>query len=556
MRTALLVIDLEGVAGVDGLDALVAGAPSYPAACAALTRETAAAVHGLLESGFDRVRVSDSHRAGAMRLNVDPSALPEGTLVLWEEDAFSPALLEGAAAVACLGMHAAAGTRGFAAHTMDVHCGWSLGGRRLSETDLLLGLSAERELPAIFAAGDDVLGASLRGKVRYVQTKQARGVRACLSGDSAEVQRALAQAARAHPAGTRPLPRGPLRITFKSRWQAHVAEAAGATRLDARTVEVAGPDLRTRYEFARRVVSASSAPLTEAVRGMPGLPSFVEDAVALVARPLRPSRVPDASARADRALAAFLRRTDGAADCQVADRAITLHMLEGHAPRFFSRHALRAILQDALQRLARLPTAFPQGLDPFTGMARLDALYLLRLRGRPTRGVEAAELRDYLLHGGFASGRLWGWLMGELAGRAGLLPRAPPAPRVLRQSQRQDDLYWLTHLFLLETDYLARAPDAQVLLPEREELLLAAPSIVAGRQVDLAAEVALCLQSCGEQGAAEHRALLSLIGRHQARDGTVRDPSRGAGDDPRAVAHCTAASLVALAGVAERSGSD
>ncbi len=567
MRIALLVIDLEGVAGVDALGALVAGSLLYPAACGALTKETAAAVEGLLEAGFDRVRVSDSHRAGAMRLNVDVGGLPEGTEVFWEEDAYSAELFEGVSAVACLGMHAAAGSQGFAAHTMDVHCGWGLGGRRLSETDIVFALAAEHGIPALFSSGDDVLEAQLaRGpaanRPRFVRTKRALGTRSAESLPIAQSVEAIRRAAATcRPVETRAVgrPRAHLTLTFKSRWQAELAAAAGGTRLDARTVQVRGDEdgrgFRADYDEARRLTSLSSARLGEAIRGMPGLAGFEEDATALVARPLRRAQVPEVTGRADRALAAFLRRTEGGEDWQLADRAITLHMLEGHAPRFFERHALGARLERAVERLEELPAEFPQGLDPFAGMARLDALYLRSLRGHaPLGSVDTQALRDYVMFGSFASGRLWGWLMSELAGRAGLLPRPHPSPRVLRQTRRADDLYWVTHLFLLQTDYLARPLPKDVLLAEREELLLACDWLVRTRQVDLAAEVAFCLQAADEHDTAEHRALLSLLAQNQRRDGTVEDPGRESDADARSLAHGTAASLLALAGAGERRG--
>ncbi len=570
MRTALLVIDLEGVAGVDTLGALVAGSLTYPSACAALTRETAAAVQGLLERGFDRVRVSDSHRAGAMRLNVDPRGLPEGTEVFWEEDAYSAALFEGVSAVACLGMHAPAGTKGFAAHTMDVHCGWSLGGRALSETDIVFALAAEHGVPVLFSSGDDVLEASLRlsrglrrGGAAFVRTKRAVGNRQSESLPFNEAAEALRRTARAcDPVDARGLAGEPfpltLELSFKSAWQAQLACDGGAERVDARTVRVpltASTDaFRTVYDEARRLTALSSARLGEAIRGMPGLQGFEEDATSLVARPLHPAPQRDTAARAARALEAFLRRTDGTEDWQLADRAITLHMLEGHAPRFFEQHALAPQLSRAVERLALLPRDFPQGLDPFAGMARLDALYLRHVRGHALSAdaVDASALRDYVMFGSFAFGRLWGWLMSELAGRAGLLPRAAHSPRVLRQTRREDDLYWVTHLFLLGTDYLARPLPKDVLLAEREELLLAAEWLVRGRQVDLAAEATFVLQAAGEHASAEHRALLSLLSANQRRDGTVTDQSRSPSPDARQLAHCTAAALVAFAGAGER----
>jgi D-amino peptidase len=98
-----------------------------------------AAIEGLRAQGFTDVRVSDSHRSGRDAPNVDAAALPSGCELRFESsDPYGGALLDGVSAVACIGMHAAGGTTGFAAHTVQAGVEWRLGGQRISETHLAM----------------------------------------------------------------------------------------------------------------------------------------------------------------------------------------------------------------------------------------------------------------------------------------------------------------------------------------------------------------------------------------------------------------------------------
>lgn len=148
MRSALVIADLEGVAGVDDVGALMAGSDDYTRACALLVQELGVVVSELRARGFDEIRISDSHRPGREQRNIPADAIP-GATVSWQDDAYEESLFRGVDAIACLGMHAAAGTRGFAAHTHHVHCALELADRSLSEAELVLGLAAEHDPGAV-----------------------------------------------------------------------------------------------------------------------------------------------------------------------------------------------------------------------------------------------------------------------------------------------------------------------------------------------------------------------------------------------------------------------
>jgi D-amino peptidase len=127
-----------------------------------------------------------------------------------------------------------------------------------------------------------------------------------------------------------------------------------------------------------------------------------------------------------------------------------------------------------------------------------------------------------------------------MAATRGLDVRLSIPARAMRELSRVADLYWLTHLYLLDTRYLRAAPRHPDATAWTEELLIATPWVVEQGNVDLGAELAFCLQCVGEAGGGAHEALLSLLERHQLPDGRMED------------AHATAGALLAFAGAEER----
>ncbi|WNG43401.1 M55 family metallopeptidase [Archangium minus] len=541
-RRALLVVDLEGVAGVDTPNALIFGTPEYVRAQALLTAEVNAAVEGLLAAGFQRVRVSDSHLSGSGETNLLLEALhPAVEPFFLEEDAYAPSFFEDVHAVACMGMHAEAGLAGFCAHTVDLVGAWTCAGRGLSEADLVLALAAEAGVPAVFVSGDDVLEARLGGRVGYVRTKVALSSTRADSRSPEEVLPALTRAAALPGRPVEPLPDAPLVLTFKSGHQAALAAETGARRVDRYRVEVEGRTFRERYTRALRAASAASSVLGQAVAGEPGSADFLRDAAALFRLPGPPSHPrPPKMEAVDRALRAFLSLTEGGSDEARALRALTLHMLEGHAPRVFARRELGPTLEAAVAALAEVPLTLPAGLSPEAGMSRVDAWYVRRERGLPHAPLVPHVLRAYLEHLDNELYGLYAWLLGEMAATCGLDVRLSIPERAFRDSSRLSDLYWLTHLFLLDTRYLRAPPKDPNTAAWTEELLVATPWVVEQGDADLAAEVAFCLQCVGEAEGGAHEALLSLIVEQQRPEGDLGD------------AHATAGALLAFTGAEER----
>jgi D-amino peptidase len=544
----LLVVDLEGVVGVDSVSALVAGTPQYAQACAQLTSEINAAVEGLLSAGFSSVRVSDSHVSGSGAPNVLREVLHPAAELRCEEDWYCASVFEAVQAVACLGMHAPGGLRGFAAHTVDPLGTWMYAGRLLSESELVLALAAEAGVPALFVSGDDTLQAHLGDRVPFVRTKVSLSPTRAASRPSEQVLAELAQAARMAPTPLRPLPEAPLRLVFKSARQAALAAQSGARRVERYQVEVHGASFRERYQQAVRAASAAASALESSLRGPVGSPGFIEDVSALLSLSGPPASPPPSRAEpAELALRAFLQLTEGSDEQSRVLRALTLHMLEGHAPGAFARWQLGPTLEQAVEALADVPRELGPQVEPGLGMARVDAWYVRHVRGLESAAPPAEQLRRYLELLEAEGFSIYAWLLGELALACGMDVRLTSLERPPRGDSFPEDLYWLTHLFLLDTHYLHR-PLSDARVPEWvEELLLFAPRLIAEGQADLGAEVALCLQCAGEAGGGAHEALLEMIVRRQQPSGEVKDVVAQE-ESAWEVAHTTAAAMLALAG--------
>ncbi|HYH97827.1 DUF6895 family protein [Hyalangium sp.] len=251
-----------------------------------------------------------------------------------------------------------------------------------------------------------------------------------------------------------------------------------------------------------------------------------------------------------RALQAFLAATLSGSEQDRALRARTLHMLEGHTPRAFERWKLSPVLEEAIRGLENFSTEFPLGLTPDHGLARLDAAYIRHERNLPYALPAHAAFTRYVEHLDLTGDGLYAWLMSELMKACGLsVPIAFPE-RPFKPLSRLLDLYWVTHLHLLDTRYLRgplRSPEA----PQwTKDLLAEAPWLLEEGPLGLAAEVAICLQLAGHAGSAAHQRILDALAREQQPDGRVQDPTldqaSGSVDS-----HTTAAALLAFAGAEE-----
>jgi D-amino peptidase len=272
MKTALLIADLEGIAGVDDARDLALGGAGHAAACARMTHEVRIVCDALLRNGWDAVRVSDSHRSGSETPNVNAADLPPGTTLHWDEDAYAPELFEGIEAVACLGMHAGGRTHGFGAHTVQVHAAWRCGFQPVDETGIVLALAREANARVLFVSGDQVLAQSVGKRAPFVLTKRAISVLTARSFPAEVVDLSLARAATAEGQQPPLPPKGPIAVSFKT---------------SHRTVHAQGHLFSERYKNALALCHEAISELEPHVRGAPGSTEFAQSAAELLNAPWR-----------------------------------------------------------------------------------------------------------------------------------------------------------------------------------------------------------------------------------------------------------------------------
>jgi D-aminopeptidase len=186
-KRIMLMVDLEGIAAVRDVEALIAGTLQYTRACRVLTKEVKT-LSSLLLRRCQQVRVVDTHLAGTTQPNVDSTQLPDNVQLIHTDNPFQPHIWRGVDALAAWGMHAAAGTVGFAAHTVSLSAVWKQHGRILSEAALYAGLAAERDVPLLFVAGDarvakvdGVRMAVTRGAAPYQLLRRSQWASLCAS---------------------------------------------------------------------------------------------------------------------------------------------------------------------------------------------------------------------------------------------------------------------------------------------------------------------------------------------------------------------------------------
>jgi hypothetical protein len=225
---------------------------------------------------------------------------------------------------------------------------------------------------------------------------------------------------------------------------------------------------------------------------------------------------------------------------QIGDRALTLQMLKGLAPRFFAKHALQAELDHALERLDELPATFEVGLELDQAMSRVDALHLRKVNGLRVKTYDAEQLELYIAATLDTRGLLPAWLMSEQVKTLGVAaPVALPARFPFVESHWLMHVYFVTHLFMLDTDYFLRPAEPARFWEELDQLERAVKPLIDGQYWDLLAETELCLASCDRQSPAALSALRSA----QQDDGSWAER----GQDARQAGHSTAACLIAVA---------
>lgn len=169
----LVIYDMEGLAGQDGVDSFVPSNPAYAHGQRLLTDDVNAVVDGLFAGGAGAVSVADGH-GGSTQIDILTDQLDKRASMVKRE----PAAAAGYAAVAIVGMHAGSGSGGFAAHTWTAGIEFAVNGQAMNEAQLIALIQGERDIPLIFVSGDDRLGRELRSLdwIQYVEVKKATSI--------------------------------------------------------------------------------------------------------------------------------------------------------------------------------------------------------------------------------------------------------------------------------------------------------------------------------------------------------------------------------------------
>ncbi|MBL8151903.1 MAG: hypothetical protein JNN15_18425 [Blastocatellia bacterium] len=250
--------------------------------------------------------------------------------------------------------------------------------------------------------------------------------------------------------------------------------------------------------------------------------------------------------RFEKTLEAFLKETEQKTEPNIALRALVLHMLEGYIPETFRKLNLPSKLRQSLKYLKEIPIRIEPGLDLSIAMARVDRVFIETLREIKTDKFNLDALQEYIDSISFVRGGAYAWLMAQESIRAGhQIDTEFFLEEILINDSPLDYIYYLTHLFLFETDYLQKPlskPDSWE--PQLLQLRMSIEDIVKNRAADVAAEVAICFQLVGKHYTVHHTRLVETIITQQREDGTVLDPFM-----EQDIAHTTSAALVAFAGI-------
>jgi len=159
MRTpyedVLIVADIEGSSGCWSRRAASFMTPVWARACLEMSRDVAAVVAALLQAGVRRIVVKDFHGSG---YNLLPECIDRrATVVSGYRRGPVPGIgaVDGIQAALFVGLHAAAGTGGFLAHTLSSRLRrLEVRGRPLPEVELFAGALAPFGIKPLFFSGD------------------------------------------------------------------------------------------------------------------------------------------------------------------------------------------------------------------------------------------------------------------------------------------------------------------------------------------------------------------------------------------------------------------
>ncbi len=168
-ENVLIISDIEGSSGCWNYRASSFLTHEWVLACVAMTQDVNAVVTALFNAGVRQVTVKDFHRTG---YNLLPELIDSrAQLVSGYRSGPVPGLGDPgeAQAVMFLGMHAAAGTEGFMAHTLTSRISWlEVNTKPLAEVELFAASLAPYGVKPIFFSGCPTACAQARAAIKKI----------------------------------------------------------------------------------------------------------------------------------------------------------------------------------------------------------------------------------------------------------------------------------------------------------------------------------------------------------------------------------------------------
>jgi D-amino peptidase len=146
MTRLLIVLDMEGISGIERYEQCVRGHPEYDEGVRLLCSEVNVIAETALTSGARSVSVIDWHGGGG---NLDPKQLDERVEIIPED------LSQGFDVAFLIGFHPMAGDNtGFISHTMRQGLAVEVHGQQIGELSLLAWWLGEHDIPVGLISGD------------------------------------------------------------------------------------------------------------------------------------------------------------------------------------------------------------------------------------------------------------------------------------------------------------------------------------------------------------------------------------------------------------------
>jgi D-aminopeptidase len=277
----LVIADIEGSSGCGSYRNSSFLTRPWARACAAMSRDVNALVKGLFSSGVRQVTVQDFHRTG---YNLLPEMIDSrARIVCGYRRGPIPGLgkPQGVDAAMMIGMHAAAGTDGFLAHTLTSRLvELTVNGRPLAEVELFAAALAPFGIPTIFFSGCPVACAQAEERIAGIQTLPIDKRISPEKLDADRWRKTLARAAAKALTTSKAAPydpAGPCRARIRIHDAATAARMAGPWGFDrcGAMLTIDAADIRTLYDSLIRLcylspLAANTLPLSLALANLVG----------------------------------------------------------------------------------------------------------------------------------------------------------------------------------------------------------------------------------------------------------------------------------------------